>query len=207
MSPKLCQHASKKAPRCDFGRSWLDFGSPGGSILVIFRWSFARSGRFARRRSKEEATCEKLTKTSYFTSPNACQSFCGLCVHDSKIVKIRPKLASRVSRAMDRSPNALFSILEASRGFPRLLGAPCEASGDLSGRSWVALGALLGCSWGALGRSRALVGRSWAALGRLLGALGRSWRPPGRSWLDFGTSEGRFCIPRGCFCDPPRIDC
>ena len=37
------------------------------------------------------------------------------------------------------------------------------------GRSWAALGPLLGCSWAALGP---LLGRSWAALGPL---LGRSW--------------------------------
>ena len=45
-----------------------------------------------------------------------------------------------------------------------------EGSLGISGRCWMAFGALLG-SLGALERSRGALGRSWGALGVLLGAL------------------------------------
>ena len=44
-----------------------------------------------------------------------------------------------------------------------------EALWGPPGRSWDALGALLGRSWDALGRSWDALGRSWAAFGVLLG--------------------------------------
>ena len=108
----------------------------------------------------------------------------------------RSECASRPSRATDHLRKPLLSSSEASKWCPK-------AS---LGHLW----ALLSGSWGALGRSCSAHGRSWAALGALLGhsrgapgtllgALVRSWDalgplldPLGRSWLEFGASEGRF---------------
>ena len=64
---------SKTLPKCDFGCSWVDFGSPRGSILVILQWLSARVGRLARRRGDMRKTCKNPCKTtgfySFFTSP------------------------------------------------------------------------------------------------------------------------------------------
>ena len=72
-----------------------------------------------------------------------------------------------------------------------------EPLGALSGRSWLALGALLGrlgallgLSWGVLGRSWGDPGGSWGPPGPLLGRLGaplgRSWGVLGRPWEAWG---------------------
>ena len=48
---------------------------------------------------------------SYFTSPNACQSFRGLCVHDSKFVeKLFQKLCSNASRDGSLSESTFFEL-------------------------------------------------------------------------------------------------
>ena len=47
----VAENCENFASPIDFYRSWVDFGPPGGSILVIFRRSFAPAGRFARRGS------------------------------------------------------------------------------------------------------------------------------------------------------------
>ena len=48
------------------------------------------------------------------------------------------------------------------------------------GRSFAALGSLLGRSWPLFRRSQAALGPSWPLLGRSWGALGRSWVALGR---------------------------
>ena len=58
------------------------------------------------------------------------------------------------------------------------------------GRSWAALGPLLGRSWAALVRSWAGLGRPWAALGRSWPLLGPSWAALGRSWSALGVLLG-----------------
>ena len=64
---------SKSAPKNDFGRTWVDLGSPRGSILAIFRLLSDRVGRLARTRADMRKTCKNLCKTigfdSFFTRP------------------------------------------------------------------------------------------------------------------------------------------
>jgi len=149
-------------------------------------------GLVRSKKKRRRGDLRKPTKTPYFTSPNACQSFRGLCVHDSKIAENRPEISSRVRRATDRFRTALFSSLEASKWSPR---APRSALRGVLGPSW----ALMGRSWGALGRSLGALGRSWGALGALLGALGvllgGSWTllaAPGATQGDLGSILARF---------------
>ena len=107
---------SKSTPKSDFGRSWVDFGCPGGSIFVIFRCELARSGCFARRRSEEDATYKKPTKTLCFTSPNACQSFFVFCVQDSKVVEKSSQIRfSGESRDGSLSKRTFFDLRSVKR--------------------------------------------------------------------------------------------
>ena len=162
----------------DFCRSGVDFGTPGGSILVPFRGSFATAGRFARRCDDLLKTCKNHVFLQVF-------SMFALARTLRKSIQNPSERASRASRATDRFRNALFSSLRASKWSPR---APRSAlrgvlgpSWALLGRSWAALGPLLGglrALWGALGaflrRLGTLLGRSGDALGTLRGVLGAS---------------------------------
>ena len=99
-----------------------------------------------------------LKKTLCFTSPNACQSFCGLCVHDSKIhEKSSQNLFCNASRYGSLSEST-FSNLEASKWSPRTPGTPGRASRGTPGPSWGAFGTLLGRSWRVLGTLRIALG-------------------------------------------------
>ena len=116
-----------------------------------------------------------------------------------KSTKNPSEQASRASRTTDRSRNALFSSLQASKLSPR---APLSGLRGVWGASW----ALLGRSWGALGRSWAskfscFFSKMYERTRNLLSwrLLGCSWESPGRSELDFGPSEGRFCPSSGRF--------
>ena len=67
------------------------------------------------------------------------------------------------------------------------------------GRSWDALGTLLGRSWGALGALLGALGRSWGALGAL---LERPWTLLGRSWGALGQNYEKNIVALrlwGCF--------
>ena len=75
-----------------------------------------------------------------------------------KSIKNISERAFRANHATDRSRNALFSSLRASKWSPM---APRSASRGLLGPSWT------------------LLGRPWDALGRLLGALGCPRGAPG----------------------------
>ena len=66
---------SKRAPKDDFGRSWVDFGSPRGSILVILRWISARMGRLARRRGDLRKTYKNLWFLVKMASPGRYKFF------------------------------------------------------------------------------------------------------------------------------------
>ena len=111
-----------------------------------------------------------------------------------KSTKNRSERASRPSRATDRSRNALFSTLQASKWSPRAL--------------WSVLRGVLGPSLALLGRSWGALGRSWGALGRSWGALEASWDALGTLW---GRSWGAPGGPRsvqgdlGSILDPPRV--
>ena len=78
-----------------------------------------------------------------------------------KTIKNLSERSSRASYATDRSRNALFSSLGASKWSPR---APRSALRGVLGPSWT----LLGRSWDPLGRSWGALGPSWGALGALL---------------------------------------
>ena len=169
---------SKSAPKNDFGRTWVDLGSPRGSILAIFRLLSDRVGRLARTRADMRKTCKNLCKTigfdSFFT---------------------RPLLRARRENQTKIVPNALLDRVALQNASERLSWALLGRSWALLGRSWGALGGsrgALGCSWGALGALLDARGAFLGALGTLLGALGELlgalWAllgPPGRSWLDF----------------------
>ena len=157
---------SKRAPKDDFGRSWVDFGSPRGSILVILRWLSARVGRLARRRGDVRKTYKNLCKTIGFYRFFAC-----------------PLLRARRENRPKIVPNALLDRVACQIAFEsRFFRARClkMVPRALSGASLDALERLLGRSWALLGRSWALLGRSWDALGPL---LLRSWAALGRSWV------------------------
>ena len=143
----------------DFCRSGVDFGSPGGSILVPFRGSFATAGRFARRCDDLLKTCKNHVFLQVF-------SMFALARTLRKSIQNPSERASRASRATDRFRNALFSSLRASKWSPR---ASRSALRGVLGPSW----ALLGRSWGALGTLLGALGALLDALGTLLGALGR----------------------------------
>ena len=141
-----------------FHRFVIDFPS---IFHVFFVTHGVRDEVYAKR-------CD-LKKTLCFTSPNACQSFCGLCVHDSKIhEKSSQNLFCNASRYGSLSEST-FSNLEASKWSPR---TPWNAwksfqghSWALLGRFWDALGALLACPWNAQRRSGDALGPSWSAPG------------------------------------------
>ena len=116
-----------------------------------------------------------LKKTPCFTSPNACQSFCGLCVKSSQ------NLFCNASRYADRSRKALFQASKHQNGPRGLPGTPGGASRGTPGRSWGALGR----SWDALGT---LLGRSCGALGALVGARVDFGPFGSRRSTDFGAT-------------------
>ena len=143
--PKSLQEGSEEPFWSILGRFWVlrrvDFGDFAMRSRLI--------GLVRSKKKRRRGDLRKPTKTPYFTSPNACQSFRGLCVHDSKIY--------------DKSFQNLFS--SASRGRSLLestfleLGSVKRVPEGSAGR----LQRPPGCSWGTLG---VLLGRSWALLGR-----------------------------------------
>ena len=145
-------------PRKDFGRSWSDFLLFEVEISCFFAVfptcipTRAKTMRFLKNLKKR---C-KVIKNQGFAFARMPR----------KSIENPSERASRPSRATDRLRNAFFSTSEPQNGAPRALR-------DVSGRSWVPLGALLG----GLGP---LLGRSWCALGRSWHALGRSWHALGR---------------------------
>ena len=156
---------SKKAPKSDLGRSWLDFGLRKGLLLVLLRDFFARVARLARRR----ADLCKTPKNLWFFHVFRASAFART---SRQLKKITSENDSSASRATYRLRKILFSTLEPSKWSPRALWG---ALGGLLGPTW----ALLGDSWGApgalLGALGALLGRSWALLGALGALLGRFW--------------------------------
>jgi len=172
----------------DFCRSGVDFGTPGGSILVPFRGSFVTAGRFARR-------CDDLLKTCKNHRFLQVFSMFALARTLRKSIENPSERASRASRATDRFRNALFSSLRASKWSP---GASRSALRGVLGPSW----ALLGRSWAALGPLLGGLRALWGALGAFLRRLGmllrRSWDAPGDPRSVLGDL--------GSILDPPRVD-
>ena len=127
---------SKSASKSDFGRSWVDFGTPGGTIFTIFRRSFAPAGRFVRR-------CAYLRKT---------QKNVGFYMFFA-----RSLLRARFDNGQKNLPNRLLQrvaqrLTLGTRFFPA-----CKRQNGPRG--------LPGAPWrGVLGLSWALLARSWDAL-------------------------------------------
>ena len=105
---------------------------------------------------EEDASCEKLLKTTSFYMVFACPCLRALFVNHPKILPNAH--LERVARqsAFERWLLLAFKLQKPPREASRLL---LEAPRDALGLSW----ALLSDSWGALGRS-------WGALGMLLAA-------------------------------------
>ena len=160
---------------------------------MIFRRSFAPAGRFARRSDNLQ---KKHTKTNGFYRFFTCSLF---RAHFEIRQKKHPnELLERVARRIALG-TLFFRACECQNGPRRLPRAPCEASWDPPGRSWAALGPLLGRSWAFLGALGALLGRSWTALAPLLGGSWAILGAPGPPLSDLGSilgSPGSILLPQ-----------
>ena len=159
-APLFDKSHSKTAPKSDFKSTWFDFELISVPPTIAFHEFFAQVGRVARRRAEPHFD-------SVWASRNEVRRLHAQAKNRRKIVL--DTLLVRVARSITREMR-LFRARKPQNCPQGLSGAPWEASWVSPGRSWGALGGLLGLSWALLGALGTLLGRS----GPLLDLPGRS---------------------------------